>query len=606
MKESEEINGIKNESQKQNADREQWANKTEYILSALGYCIGIGNVWRFPYLCYRSGGGAFLVPYLIMLFFCGVPLFFMESSLGQFSNTGCITIFRISPLFKGAGIAVVVVNLVVTTYFVTLYSYPLLFLFYSFNSTLPWTECNNRWNTEACVKLHARNEDESIVSPNSSVVITMLKTSADEFFNNEVLHVSESIDELGSVVWPLFGCNLLGWIATYLCLSRGIKSVGKAVYFSATFPFVILFVLLVRGVTLPGAWDGIYFYIYPQWDQLTNFKIWCDAAVQIFFSLGPGWGGIVNMASYNNFNNNNKADSILIALCNSGTSIFAGFVVFSIIGFMSHQTGLPLSSVATGGPGLVYVTYPEAISMLPWPNLWAILFFLMLFFLGLDSAFVSIEAIVTSITDAYPKLRVHKNRIILLSSAVLWLFSTIYTTNSGIYWLTIMDYYSASISVVLICFVEVIIVGWIYGVRNFASDIEFMINDKISWFWRISWKITAPLILGVMFVILLQYNTRASYNAREFPQWAIDIGWISCLSSIVWIPAYMGYHLLYNESGDLFDRIKASVTPRHDWGPAKEEDRIRWYLKVKRKSIVKHLEEPADAVHQEFVQLCTL
>jgi solute carrier family 6 amino acid transporter-like protein 5/7/9/14 len=87
--------------QSQDENRGNWANKYEFLLSCMGYAIGIGNVWRFPYLCYRNGGGAFLVPYLLMLFLCGIPLFFMESSLGQFASTGCITLFRISPLFKG-------------------------------------------------------------------------------------------------------------------------------------------------------------------------------------------------------------------------------------------------------------------------------------------------------------------------------------------------------------------------------------------------------------------------------------------------------------------------------------------------------------------------
>jgi solute carrier family 6 amino acid transporter-like protein 5/7/9/14 len=215
-----------------------------------------------------------------------------------------------------------------------------------------------------------------------------MKTPADEFFHYHILQISDSIEDQGGIVWPLLLCNVIAWTITYLCIMKGVKSVGKVVYFTATFPFFILFVLLIRGLTLPGAWDGVFFYIYPQWHQLTNLKVWADAACQIFFSLGPGWGGIVNMASYNHFRNNNQLDSILVPILNCGTSIFAGFVVFSVIGFMSHETGLPISTVATGGPGLAFVTYPEAITMLPWPHVWAILFFLMLFFLGLDSCVI--------------------------------------------------------------------------------------------------------------------------------------------------------------------------------------------------------------------------
>lgn len=171
----------------------------------------------------------------------------------------------------------------------------------------------------------------------------------------------------------------------YLCIKNGVKSVGKVVYFTATFPFVILSILLIRGVTLPGAIDGIRYYITPQWDQLSNIDVWADASLQIFFSLGPGWGGIVNMASYNKFRNNTQFDSLLVPLMNSGTSIFAGFVVFSVLGYLSRMSGLPVSSVVAGGPGLAFITYPEAIAMLPMPQLWAILFFVMLYLLGIDS-----------------------------------------------------------------------------------------------------------------------------------------------------------------------------------------------------------------------------
>lgn len=109
------------------------------------------------------------------------------------------------------------------------------------------------------------------------------------------------------------------------------------VYFTATFPFFILAVLFIRGISLPGALKGIIFYIKPEWSKLFDLKVWADAAIQIFFSLGPGWGGIVNMASFNNFHNNARWDSIIIPVVNCSTSIFAGFVVFSVLGYLSRM-----------------------------------------------------------------------------------------------------------------------------------------------------------------------------------------------------------------------------------------------------------------------------
>ncbi|XP_014238805.1 sodium- and chloride-dependent glycine transporter 1-like [Trichogramma pretiosum] len=559
---------------KKQPDRGSWASKTEFLLSCAGYAIGIGNVWRFPYLCYRNGGGAFLVPYLLMLFLCGIPLFFMESSMGQFGSTGCITMFRMSPLFKGAGFAIVIVNVICTMYYNVIIAYPILFIVMSLRKTLPWEDCDNPWNTDHCLKLGGVTQLEKNVTSQMNL-IAKTKTPADEFFHNHILKISDSIEHIGGIVWPLFVCNIISWIIIYLCICNGVKTVGKVVYFTATFPFVILFVLFVRGITLPGAMDGVLFYIMPKWSELLNLKVWADAAIQIFFSLGPGWGGIVNMASYNPFRNNNRLDSILVPILNCGTSIFAGFVVFSVLGFMAHKTGLPVSSVATGGPGLAFVTYPEAITMLPFPQLWSILFFFMLYLLGMDSCFVQIEAIISSVTDAYPTLRKHKLLVTLGSLFVLFLGSIIFVTNGGMYILQVFDWYAASISVISICLVEVIVVGWTYGCKNFVRDIEFMIGEKIHWWWPLCWKYTTPVILSFIFITTIVFNTRITYNGMPYPAWAVGVGWCSCLVSILCIPGYALCYMIFKK-GTWRENFERGTNPTNKWGPQKPEDREAW------------------------------
>ncbi|XP_052869336.1 sodium- and chloride-dependent glycine transporter 2-like [Anopheles cruzii] len=560
---------------KDRSSRGHWASKTEFILSCMGYAIGLGNVWRFPYLCYRNGGGAFLVPYLLMLALCGVPLFFLEVCLGQFSGTGCVTVFKIAPLLKGSGIAIIVINFICTAYYNVIISYPILFLWKSLRTSLPWETCQNAWNTDRCVELRDGGRHvEAFVNNSILPPSERYRTPADEFFHNEILQISQGIDDPGGIVWPLFVCNVIAWVVIFCCIAKGVESVGKVVYFTATFPFVILAVLLVRGVTLPGAVDGIKFYIMPQWSQLLNLKVWADAAIQIFFSLGPGWGGIVNMASYNQFKNNTKLDSILIPIVNCATSVLAGFVVFSVLGYFSYQTGLPVATAATGGPGLAFITYPEAISMLPLSPLWAALFFSMLFLLGVDSMFVQIEAIISSVLDVFPSLRQTKLSITAGTCFLLFLLSVSCVTRGGMYLIQLLDWYSASISVILVCIVEVIAVGWIYGCHHFVRDIQFMIDRKVERFWVLSWKYVTPVVLIFIFFTTIAYNTEVSYNGLAYPRWAIGVGWASCFASMLCIPGFMLYRLSRSK-GPLMKRLKDQLQAQ-DWGPADAEQRELW------------------------------
>lgn len=164
-------------------DRGKWASKAEFILSSLGYCVGMGNVWRFPYLCYRGGGGAFLVPYLLMLFLCGVPLYLLETSLGQFSSVGALSVFNsMAPALKGCGYAILFVNFVCTMQYNLLISYPILFLWECFKRSVPWKTCGNSWNTDRCIPVEQENATEVFALNQNLSLEERYKTAADEFF----------------------------------------------------------------------------------------------------------------------------------------------------------------------------------------------------------------------------------------------------------------------------------------------------------------------------------------------------------------------------------------------------------------------------------------
>uniref|UniRef100_A0A665WPY1 Transporter n=1 Tax=Echeneis naucrates TaxID=173247 RepID=A0A665WPY1_ECHNA len=355
--------------------REQWGGKYEFLLSCIGYCVGLGNVWRFPYLCYRNGGGVFLIPYFIMLFVTGVPLFLMELSLGQYGAAGPITVWKCCPLLKGIGIGMLCVSTLVCLYYNVIIAWTFYYLGSSFQSPLPWS-CDAVANAALC---------GNSTGGNSSTGKTLSPTEV--FWNERVLGVvhSEGLHDPGPVRWPLALCLLAAWIIIFLCMLKGIRSSGKVVYVTATFPYFVLIVLIIRGATLEGSLQGVAFYLTPDWSRLSNAQVWNDAASQIFYSLGIGVGGLLSMASYNKFDNNVIRDTIIITTGNCTTSFFAGFAIFSILGHMAWRKGVPVGKVADTGPGLAFVAYPEALALLPGSMFWSILFFLMLFMLGIDT-----------------------------------------------------------------------------------------------------------------------------------------------------------------------------------------------------------------------------
>ncbi|CDQ60908.1 unnamed protein product [Oncorhynchus mykiss] len=324
--------------------RGNWESKAEYILTVMGAIIGPGNVWRFPYLCYKNGGGVFFIPYVLFLVTCGIPLFFLETSLGQYTSQGGITCWRkICPLFEGMGYACnLVISFSATSYIVIL-AWAFFYLFSSFSAELPWASCGNWWNTDSCMDDSKQNRSTNLTSRQNTTLPVM------EFWERRVLNISRGIEEMGNIRWELALCLLLTWVICYFCVWKGIKSTGKAAYFTATFPYAMLLVLLVRGVTLPGAIDGIIFYIYPDISRLTDPQVWMDAGTQIFFSYAISLGFLTSLGSYNSYNNDCYKDCFYLCLLNSGTSIVSGFAIFSVLGFMTYEQGVSIEEVAESG-----------------------------------------------------------------------------------------------------------------------------------------------------------------------------------------------------------------------------------------------------------------
>uniref|UniRef100_A0ABD2XN74 Transporter n=1 Tax=Trichogramma kaykai TaxID=54128 RepID=A0ABD2XN74_9HYME len=592
-------------------ERGTWSGKFDFLLSLLGYSVGLGNVWRFPYLCYSNGGGAFLIPFTVMLIIAGLPLMFMELSLGQYASLGPVAAYkRFCPLLRGLGYGMVLVSSVVMLYYNLIIAWTLFYMFASVagGGELPWSKCAPEWSTRECFMPEAALACASqnltyynreclnstqIMAHNltvESIAHIMRKPPAEEYFNNHVLRLSHGIQETGTISPKMAGCLLLAWIIVFLCLSKGVQSSGKVVYFTALFPYVVLIALFARGILLPGADEGILFYLTPDWKRLAYAKVWGDAAVQIFFALSPAWGGLITLSSYNKFTNNCYKDALIVAVSNIGTSFFAGLVIFSVIGFLAHELDVPVASVVDEGAGLAFIVYPEVVSRLPVAPVWSLLFFVMLLTLGLDSQFALMETVTTAILDGIPALRNFKFWVVLACAVFGYAGGLIFTTNAGMYWLQLMDKYAANWSVLLIAISECILVAWIYGADRFLDDIQQMIGVRgRCWrmFWKWMWKVVTPAALFfILFFNWVEYEP-LRYGSYVYPRWADVVGWVVGLLPVIVIIVLAVSQLRvgkrnrsdYQEEEEdddefrgngnaLWRRARKLLQPTPDWGPA--------------------------------------
>ncbi|XP_062404562.1 sodium-dependent noradrenaline transporter [Sardina pilchardus] len=555
-------------------NRETWGKKLDFLLSVIGFAVDLANVWRFPYLCYRNGGGAFLIPYTLFLFIAGMPLFYMELALGQYNRQGAATVWKICPVFKGVGYTVIIIALYVGFYYNVIIAWSLYYLFSSCTSELPWQNCRHPWNSFNCT-------DPMYL--NGSIPGTYAKsklTPAAEFYERGVLrsHQSRGIHDLGTPRWELVVCLVVVVFILYFSLWKGVKSSGKVVYVTATMPYVVLFVLLIRGITLPGAMNGINSYLHIDLKMLEKPSVWIDAATQIFYSLGAGFGVLIAFASYNKFDNNCYRDALLTSTVNCVTSFFSGFAIFSVLGYMAQKHGVDIKEVATDGPGLVFIIYPEAISTLPMSTLWAIIFFIMLLTLGIDSSMGGMEAVITGLSDDFKILKRNRKLFTFATAFGTFLIALLCITNGGIYVFTLLDKYAAGTSILFGVLIEAIGVSWFYGVDRFSEDIERMMGFKPGLYWRICWKFVSPAFLLFVVIASIVTSTGLKHDDYTFPWWSNVVGWSIAMSSMMFVPLYAIYKFL-SVPGTFKERIAYCVTPEHEQHLVKEGNIRQFTLK---------------------------
>jgi len=317
---------------------------------------------------------------------------YLELAIGQYFQSGNITLWaKLNPYMKGIGYAVVIINILMLSYYNTLQAYALYYLGNSFQSPVPWSSCSKPWSTKNCHEISNQNTSNANISfyNNNTEQIYLPST---EFFSRKLLgsHLSTGFHDMVAIKPDMLLCVIIIFVLTTSCLLGGIKSSGKAVYVTALLPYVCLVVLIAQSLTLVGSLNGLKYYLTPKFDSLFELRVWLAAAVQIFFSLGPGFGVLIAYSSYSKKDTNIQKLTLICSSINCITSLLYGVVVFAGLGYMAKRLNVQIDHFIQDGTGLVFIVYPEIIATFKHAYIFAIVFFVMLITLGLDSAFGNI------------------------------------------------------------------------------------------------------------------------------------------------------------------------------------------------------------------------
>ncbi|XP_076461637.1 sodium- and chloride-dependent taurine transporter-like [Babylonia areolata] len=584
--------------------RESWGSRVDFLLSCVGFCVGFGNIWRFSYLCYKHGGGAFLLPYLCCVLVIGFPIQFLEVAIGQFTRRGAVGIWDVCPLMRGIGYCTMLFSALESVYYNVILSWTGYYFILSFFPSLPWAHCRNDWNTDKCSvggdTLNRSAGDTDLISVTNYTavlhvhgdVITDDANATDggahvthpavteeavthpavEFWWRGVLKLTEGIESPGEVSTQLLASLAVFWVIVFCCVVKGVRWSGKVVYFTATVPYVLMLALLIQALRQEGSLTGLSYYLTPQFDRLGDIKVWFDAASQVLFSYAVALTVLPAYGSYCPFNSNCFRDSIIVAIANSLTSFLAGFVVFSMLGHMAHVQQQSIDVVATSGPGLVFVVYPQALSLLPLPNVWSVLFFFMMILVGLDSQFAAVEGILTSLGDVFPRWLRWRAVILCVFVLCAFLLGISMVTGGGMYVFQLLDYYLfGSYVAQLLAFLEVVSVAWIYGANRFYDDIELMVGYRIGIWMKICWKYLTPVTMTVLILFNLATYQPLTYNKTYvFPGWANGLGFLLSGLVLLVIPLVFLLVLARTPADGLLERLRKATQSTVDHADLKK------------------------------------
>ncbi|MFO7802812.1 MAG: sodium-dependent transporter [Desulfovermiculus sp.] len=489
------------------AQREQWGTRIGFILAAVGSAIGLGNIWRFPYMVYDNGGGAFLIPYFFALFTAGIPIIILEFGMGSiFKGSAPKTLAKAKAGWEWLGWWQVLIGFTLSIYYVVIIAWALIYTLLA---------VNQGWGQD---------------------------TKA--FFYEEFLQLSSSPMSWEGIVWPIFIAAAVIWVINWGVMFCGVKSgVEKANKVFMPILFVLILTMLARTVTLNGVADGLQWLFQPDFSAILDYKVWAAAYGQIFFSLSICFGVMITFSSYLPEGSDIVNNGVMIALINCGFNMLAGIMIFGVLGFMAQAEGVPIEEVAGSGVGLAFVTIPKAIGLLPGSGFFGILMFLALVFAGLSSMISLIESTCAALMD---RLGWSRGLATTLCCSAGFVFSLIFMTRGGLLVLDIVDHFLNNFGMVLAGLVEIILLSWFFRLGSLRRQINAVSDFAVGPWWNFCLKIITPLVLGYMALGNLIGDIRSAYGG--YPGSALFIfGWAMVIGLVL-------LSLVIHRLGEVTDR----------------------------------------------------
>ncbi|AIL31937.1 sodium-dependent transporter [Basilea psittacipulmonis] len=477
--------------------RATFSGRSAFIIAAIGSAVGLGNIWRFPYVAYENGGGAFIIPYIVALLTAGIPLLFLDYAIGhKFRGSPPLAFKRLNKYFEAIGWWQVLINVIIGLYYAVILGWAMSYTYYSLSSA---------WGNDPV-----------------------------SFFLNQYIQYESVADVKGiefhfvnHVVIPLIAV----WVISVGIMALGVqKGIAGASRFFMPLLLVMFLILVVIALFLDGSAKGLDALFTPDWSKLTDSSVWIAAYGQIFFSLSICFGIMVTYSSYLKKKSDLTGTGLVVGFANSSFELLAGIGVFAALGFIATSNGQEVSEVAKGGIGLAFFAFPTIINKAPFGEVLGILFFGSLVFAGLTSLISILEVIIAALQDKVNLRRIPATLLVCIPMALVSII--LFGTTTGLPVLDVLDKFVNSFGIVLVAFVSIALILVCRYFPKLARHINETSSIKVGYTWILFAGFITPFVLCVMFIIELKKILAEGYDG--YPQWFINyFGWGMSIGLIV-------------------------------------------------------------------------